>query len=65
MSRRLITPRQTAQRLTLSERQLGRMDEAGIGPKRIQISQARFAYLEDEVEAYIAELAQQRGQVAS
>ena len=50
----LLTQREAALRLRLSERTLERMRVQGIGPRFVRLAKRRIAYPEQCVDAYIA-----------
>ncbi len=51
---KLLTCKETAERLGLSERSLERLRISGDGPPFIRLSQRRLAYREDDVTAWLA-----------
>ena len=51
--------------ITLSRTQIWRNERAGIFPKRVQLSAARVAWVESEVDAWIAERIAARDRVAA
>lgn len=50
---KLLTCKETAERLGLSERSLERLRISGEGPPFIRLSQRRLAYREDDVAAWV------------
>lgn len=53
-----------ARGITLSRVQLWRLERAGKFPKRVRVSPNRIAWLESEIDEYIAERAAEREQAA-
>jgi predicted DNA-binding transcriptional regulator AlpA len=56
-SNRILTKREAAERLRISERNLDRLCLAGGGPRKIQLSPRRVGILEREIDALIERLA--------
>jgi predicted DNA-binding transcriptional regulator AlpA len=50
----ILTQRQAAELLTLSERTMERLRVTGTGPRYIRLSRGRIAYREADLEAWVA-----------
>lgn len=61
MAERLLTLKQVSERTTLSATEIYRRVSKGTFPRQIKIGEQRTAWLESEVDAWIAKVSQERG----